>query len=57
MAIEEAVLDLNETIKELIETLKNQEPSNANPKEQKEKQANAVPLGLEDVRRSLIQLK
>ena len=57
MAIENAVMQLNATMKELIETLKNKEPKNAEPEEQKEKQANAVPLGLEDVRSSLIQLK
>jgi len=57
MAIENAVVELTETIKELIETLKNKEPKNAAPKEQKETQADTIRLGLEDVRSSLIQLK
>ena len=57
MAIEDAVIELTETMKELIETLKIGKQTKANPKEQKEKQEDAVPLGLEDVRKSLIQLK
>jgi len=57
MAIEKAVLELTETMKELIETLKTEKQFNAEPEEQKKKQVNAVSLGLEDVRDSLIRLK
>ena len=57
MAIEQVVLELNETMKELIETLKTEYQFNAAPKEQKETQADTIRLGLEDVRTSLIQLK
>lgn len=57
MTIEETVLELNETIKELIKTLNNKKSSNAESEEQKEKQAEATKLGLEEVRSSLIRLK
>ena len=52
MAIEEAVMQLDGTIKELIKTLKNQESSSAKSNKQTEEQAD-----LEEVRSSLIQLK
>ena len=57
MAIEDAVFELTETIKELIETLKTEKQFNAESEEKKEEQADAATLGLDDVRYSLIRLK
>ena len=57
MAIEDAVMQLNGTIKELNKILKHGLQANAEPEEQKETQADTIRPGLEDVRTSLIQLK
>ena len=66
MAIEQAVLELTGTIKELIEALKNKKPDKAEPEEEQEplackrgtpKEEETKQPTLEHVRTSLIQLK
>ena len=60
MAIEEAVLELTGTIKELIETLKTEKQDKAEPEKKEEPQASKIEKEqptLEDVRDSLIRLK
>jgi len=66
MAIKKAVLELTETMKELIETLKTEKQDKAEPEEEKEplaskrgtsKEEETKQSELEDVRSSLIRLK
>ena len=60
MAIEEAVLELTETMKELIETLKTEKQFKAEPENKEEPQASKQETyqpELEEVRSSLIRLK